>query len=175
MQTNNPKAKQSLRDTVRERERERIQSTENNPESINQQKSGRWCGGGGLRTRTQTHHHSLRWRLGLGWLVASSWIRMLRFFPSCPNSLSLSRFPSLFVSWESCDYICFVICYFSLKSITQGDYSVCVFRKMKFLFGCWENGGLSEGMMREIGIYFWFNWELIEWAKLEFLVLLETK
>ena len=155
------------------RERERIQSTKNNPKSINQQKSGRWCGSGGLRTRT--HHHSLRWRLGLGWLVASSWICMLRFFPSCPNSLSLSRFPSLFVSWESCDYICFAICYFSLKSITQGDYLVCVIRKMKFLIGCWENGGLSEGMMREIGIYFWFNWELIEWAKLEFLVLLETK
>ena len=42
------------------------------------------------------------------------------FFSSCPNSLFLSCFPSLFLSQESCDYICFVICYFYLKSITQG-------------------------------------------------------
>ena len=46
---------------------------------------------------------------------------------------------------------------------------------MRFSIGCWENGGLSEGMIRKIGICLWFNWGLIEWAKFEFLVLLETK
>ena len=64
----------------------------------------------------------LLWCLGFSVTVCRFQILMLFvwFFPSCPNSLFLSCFPSLFLSQESCDCICFVICYFSLKSITQG-------------------------------------------------------
>ena len=51
--------------------------------------------------------------------------------------LFLSRFPSLFVSRESCDYICFV---FFLKSITQGDSSVCVIR----------NNGVFDWLLRKM-------------------------
>ena len=58
--------------------------------------------------------------------------------------------------------IIYVLLFFFKEYNSRGLFSLRNQRDEVFDWLLRKNGGLSEGMMREIGIYFWFNWELIE-------------